>query len=160
MSRFVLILTLIFVVGCDKTSKEKYYGTILDQDNNLENIVNIETEAESDFEKGETITNKVQSSKHIDSISRWKRDYIETVFTQGKIYTDEEVILIIKNNKLSYFVNGKLTEEHILIQNKKYSFPSFYFKDYPCDIIQHSSYKELIIIRDCYDGNHEYFSKI
>ena len=68
--------------------------------------------------------------------------------------------LTIDSNIVTIYDSGKMLERHKLIRDDKYSFPSFYFKDKPDDILQYLDKDKIVIKRDNFDGLQEFFTKI
>ncbi len=107
-------------------------------------------------QKSTTKTDKATEKKYI-----WVQYKRVPVIDSNDTIPVKNCYLIIESNIVSRYIDETLTETHTLIRDNRYSFPSYYFKDNPDNILQYLDKEQvkLVIKRDNFDGLQEYYIK-
>ena len=71
----------------------------------------------------------------------------------------KDCYITIEDQELSYFRDGKLLEKRTMVRDKSFEYEVYSFKENPDDVLQYLDVKgeRLVLKRDNYDGEQEYF---
>lgn len=134
----------LFITSCKQTNYD------LKQNTNTSSV------PITNHSKKEIITDTIKEKKY-----RWVQYKRVPAMDLNDTIPVKNCYLIIEFNIVSRYIDETLIETQTLIRDDRYSFPSYYFKDNPDDILQYldKEQSKLVIKRDNFDGIQDYYIK-